>query len=210
MRLSEDSFAFMAALALTDPQTERFFDRSLAQTYEQFIDVLYRDIDRVLQKVQERKQIFCDKNEDEITMYICDLLDFVGYQCSHDTKMGGHIDIVIRGKQESFLWLGEAKRDNGPAWIGSGFEQLCSRYSTGGNNQQHGGILVYIQGKDAATIFNNWRNHLPTLTQYSDLQISECSRTPATAFVSTHLHETSGLPYEVRHMSVALFHSPTV
>ena len=48
------------------------------------------------------------------------------------------------------------------------------------------------------------------MTQFEGLTLTDCPRTPETAFVSEHLHETTGLPYKVRHISMALYHQPTV
>ncbi|SDO83452.1 hypothetical protein SAMN04488595_102450 [Ralstonia sp. 25mfcol4.1] len=207
--LGEDSLAKLAALAAVDSRTELFIKRELVETYDDFIDVLYRDLDRVIGKLQERKQLYHDSTEDPITMYIVDLLDERGYSVAHDTKIGGHVDIVVRGRDPSFLWLCEAKRDKGPEWLAEGFEQLCLRYSNGGHNHRHGGMLVYCQGKFAARIMTNWRRHLVSLVQFEEIDVEDCPRSPL-AFVSEHIHDTSGLSYTVRHMGVALYHNPTV
>lgn len=206
----DDSFAKLAALAAVDPRTELFFARSLAETYDDFINVLYRDLDAVIHKLQERKQLYFNATEDPITMYLVDLLDERGYTVAHDTKIGGHVDLVVRGRDPSFLWLGEAKRDAGPAWLDKGLQQLSLRYSDGGHNRRHGGILIYCQGRFAAKILKNWRDHLATTTQFEELSLMDCSRTPDLAFVSVHIHDTSGLPYTVRHMAIGLYHNPTV
>lgn len=210
--LEIDSLARLSALAEADPDTALFIKRKLAQTYDEFIDVLYLDVDAIIRKVQERKQIYCDAKEDVITMYVVDLLEARQYTVTHDTKIGGHVDIVVRGKNHpSFLWLAECKRDKGPEWLDDGFQQLCRRYSDGGQFNGHGGILLYCQGKYAARILGNWRTHLATKdAEYEGLAISDCTRNPGLAFVSEHIHDTSGLPYKVRHMGVALYHSPTV
>lgn len=209
MPIPDDSFARFRVLAEADPATSLLVRRLLADTYAEFIDVLYRDLDQLFQVLQERKQLFCDAKEDEITMYLVDLLKQRQYRVEHDTKIGGHVDIVVRSSYTEFLWLGEAKRDSGPGWLAEGMEQLCSRYSAGSADRDHGGILVYIQGKQAARIFKNWRDRLETCTQFEEIKVSDCTRQPSSAFVSSHIHDTSGLPYHVRHMSVGLYHRPT-
>jgi len=206
--ISENSFATFKRLAAADPQTNLLVRRLTADTPGKFLDVLYEDLDQLIQTLQERKQIYNNASEDVITMALVDMLKQRQYQAEHDPKIGGHVDIVVRGRNPKFLWLGEAKRDNGPAWLEEGMEQLCTRYADGSAGRDHGGILVYIQGKKAHQIFQNWRTSLADCTQFDELTIADCPRNPAMAFVSTHVHSTSGLPYHVRHMAVGLYHQP--
>ncbi|MFY4258655.1 hypothetical protein ACOTCG_13735 [Achromobacter xylosoxidans] len=208
--LGDDSFAKIRALAETDPRTQLYFRRQLAETYEEFMSVLYEDIDAIVRKAQERKQIYHDATEDTITMFIVDLLSERGYEAHHDPKQGGHVDIMVRGKDPAFQWLGEAKRDNGPAWLEEGMLQLCRRYTDGTPNRNHGGILVYCQGKFAARILKNWRTALESTERFEELTTSDCPRLPGLAFTSQHIHDTSGLPYTTRHIAVALYHDPVV
>lgn len=206
--ISDDSLARFKIIAEANPATSLILRRTLANTYEEFIDVLYKDLDQLIQVLQERKQIYYDAKEDEITMYLVDMLKQRQYRVEHDTKIGGHVDIVIRGTYNEFLWLGEAKRDGGSGWLEEGMQQLCTRYSDGTEGRNHGGIIVYVQGKFASRIFQNWRDRLALTTDFDEIKITDCTRNPSAAFVSTHNHETSGRPYYVRHMSVALFHKP--
>jgi hypothetical protein len=177
--------------------------------YDKFLRVLYQDMDQIIQVVQERKQIYCDKEEDDISMFIVDLLRQRQYRAEHDPKVGGHIDILVRGRDPEFLWIGESKRDNGPAWMEEGMEQLSNRYSDGTIGRDHGGMLMYIQGMKANLIFNNWRKALAKATQFDDLKISDSDINPKAVFNSEHTHKTSGELYKVRHMAVALYHNPT-
>ena len=206
--ISDDSFARFRLLAESDPNTNLLVRRMLADTHDEFIDVLYKDLDQLIRIVQERKQLYCDASEDAITMFLVDLLKQRGYQVEHDIKLGGHVDIAIRGRNPDFLWLGEAKRDLGPGWLEEGMQQLCTRYSDGTQGRHHGGIIVYVQGKFAAAIFGRWRERLAKSTDFDEIKLADCPRNPSAAFVSTHNHETSGLPYHVRHMCVALYHKP--
>lgn len=207
--LNEDSLAKLATLAESNADTALFIQRTLAETYEEFIDILYRDLNAVVCKLQERKQMYHDQHEDPITMHLVDLLEARGYVATHDTKIGGHVDVVIRGNNPLFLWLGEAKRDRGSAWLSEGFQQLCLRYSDGGHNHRHGGMLIYCQKKFAARTLEKWRSHLSTMDQFEGLKLMNCDPS-GLAFVSEHIHDTSGLPYIVRHLVVALYHNPTV
>lgn len=207
-KVSDDSLARIRAIAEVDPATLLFIKRLLVETYSEFVSLLYEDLDLLTKRVQERKQLYFDATEDAITMYLVDLLKGLNYIVEHDIKIGGHVDIVVRGRNPLFLWLGEAKRDRGAGWLESGMEQLCTRYSDGTSDRDHGGILVYVQQKRAAQIFQRWREALEKCPQFEDIVIEDCPTNPRAAFISTHIHETSGLPYRVRHMSIALFHDP--
>jgi len=112
---------------------------------------LYKDIDKVISQIQENPGVRQQDNEDRLTIEIVDQLRSLGHEASHDTKIGGHADIVVR--KNDFLWLGEAKiyQHNNNLW--EGFLQLLTRYSTGDFNQENGGLLIYIRGqKDASSI----------------------------------------------------------
>ena len=207
--ISDDSFAAFKRLAAADPQTNLMVRRMTADTVDKFLDVLNEDLDQLIQSIQERKQIYCDAEEDVISMAIVDLLKQRQYYAEHDPKIGGHVDILVRGRDPKFLWLGEAKRDYGPKWLEEGMEQLSNRYADGSAGRDYGGMLVYIQGMKAAQIFKNWREALAASTQFEDLQVTDCTRNMHAAFNSTHTHNTSGLPYHVRHMAVGLYHKPT-
>ncbi|MBM3114968.1 hypothetical protein [Jeongeupia naejangsanensis] len=210
MLLEEDKLAGLLRKADGNPRIKLQLRRMLVEEYSDFVDVLYDDLDEIVDVLQRRKQIYCAASEDEITMALVDQLVARGYQATHDTKNGGHIDIYVQGVNPTHLWLGEAKRDYDLAWYAKGFAQLCSRYSTGGHNQRHGGVLIYCQRRFSVKTLKSWREYLPTLDQYAELKVADCSRTPDVAFESEHLHDTSGLPYTVRHLVVSLYHAPTV
>lgn len=200
----------LEALLLTDPETQWFLERRLAFTYDAFLAILHKDIDRIVQKVEDRKQIYCDSLEDPISMFIVDMLEECGYEVVHDPKIGGHVDFLVRGRAPGLQWLGEAKRDyKGIPWIDAGMQQLCFRYASGGKNNNQGGLFVYCQKKDAANTVAAWRAALQADSKYENLTTANCAAKPKLAFYSTHTHETSGLPYTVRHIGIGLYHKPT-
>jgi hypothetical protein len=208
--ITEDTFEAFRKLAESDPETNLLVHRlTTIGSYQKFLRVLYQDLDQVIQVLQERKQIYCDKKEDDINMAIVDLLRQRQYKAEHDPKIGGHIDILIRGRDPSFLWIGESKRDKGPKWMAEGMEQLSNRYSDGTIGRDHGGMFMYIQGMKANQIFKTWRDELAKSTEFDDLKISDSAINPKSVFFSEHTHSTSGETYKVRHMAVALYHSPT-
>jgi hypothetical protein len=166
---------------------------------------LYKDIDKVISQIQENPELRQEDNEDRLTIDIVNQLRILEYNVSHETKIGGHADIVIR--KNDFLWLGEAKiyRDNNN-YLWEGFLQLTTRYSIGDYNQENGGLLIYIRQEDASSIMKNWQNYLleKSLPDYS----FRLCKMRSLAFISTHKHEKSGLLFHVRHIPVMLHFAP--
>jgi len=128
----------------------------------------------------------------------------MGFQASHDTDVGGHCDVVVSGR-ENFLWLGEAKTHKDYDWLYKGFQQLCTRYSTGLPGQDYGGMLIYCYGQNVLEVMRRWRTRLSG--ERPDLRIEECKGNPLN-FRSIHLHDVSGLPYTVRHVPILLYFKP--
>jgi hypothetical protein len=133
-------------------------------------------------------------------------LRILGYEASHDSKIGGHVDIVVR--TSDFLWLGEAKIYRGNNYLWEGFQQLATRYSSGDSNQGNGGLLIYIREEDASSIMENWQNYLleKSLPNYS---FRPCEMR-SLAFISTHRHERSGQAFHVRHIQSCFILLPKI
>ncbi|MCP6759515.1 MAG: HEAT repeat domain-containing protein [Fischerella sp. CENA71] len=169
-----------------------------------FIKNFYKDIDKVIYQIQENPELRQKDTEDRLTIDIVNLLCSLGYDSSHELKIGGHVDLAVR--TSDFVWLGEAKkyRDNNYLW--EGFQQLTTRYSSGDSNQANGGLLIYIFDEDASSIMEKWQNYLlkKDLPNYS---FRPC-KMRSLAFISTHRHERSGQPFHVRHIPVILHFDP--
>jgi hypothetical protein len=166
---------------------------------------LYKDIDKVIFQIQENPELRQEDNEDRLTIEIVNLLRNLGHEASHETKIGGNVDIVIR--KNDFLWLGESKIYRGNNnYLWEGFLQLVTRYSTGDSNQENGGLLIYIFKKDASSIMQNWQNYL-IKQSLPDFSLRPC-KMKNLAFISTHKHERSGQAFHVRHIPVMLHFDP--
>ena len=207
LAIQDFTVAQLRALAPVIPGVGPFFDRLLARDYEDFLRVLYQDIDSIIGGFQENPELLRNDGEDRITSELKRSLRLLGYAATHDEKIGGHSDLVVRGKVQNYLWIGEAKIHGAYDYLYQGFQQLTTRYSTGDANQDCGGMLIYIKNNDAKGVVVNWRAHLKAkaLDEYSE---SDCQDRPNFVFYITHKHERSGAPFRVKHIGIILGFDP--
>jgi hypothetical protein len=183
------------------PGFARFPSRALAETYDEFIKILYEDIDRIINLLQENPELYQNDQEDRLTIEIKNSLCHMGYDASHDTKIGEHADLVV--KKKKFLWIGEAKIHSSYPYLWKGFQQLSTRYSIGDFYQKDGGLLIYVKGKDAKNVVQKWQEYL-TGKKLSDFSIRPCNMRDI-CFFSVHKHERSGCNFTIRHMPIMLY-----
>lgn len=180
--------------------------RRTASTYEQFVDVLYKDLDEIVSIFQENPELRFEDTEDRLTIEIVSNLRSMGYNAGHETKVGGHADILVRGKGNS-LWIGEAKIHNGYDYLFKGFQQLCTRYSTGDISQDCGGLLIYVKNKDFKSVIDSWKQDIEG-RGLDGFSMSDCSNRANFSFFTEHKHERSGTAFKVRHLGISLYFSP--
>ena len=186
------------------PEFGDFYHRYNPENYDEFIENLYIDIDKIIKLIEEDPEVRKDDGEDRLTVEIRGMLLSRGYMASHDEKIGGHADLVVRKKD--YVWIGEAKKHDGYDWLWKGFKQLTTRYTTGDTNQNNGGLLIYVFGKDANRVMIRWQEFLTTQS-LSDYSWEPCKKREL-AFFSKHTHDKSGLSFRVRHMPILLYFSP--
>lgn len=144
-------------------------------------------------------------SEDELTLELVSALNYMGFNAHHETKIGGHCDIVVRGPM-NFLWLAEAKKfDSDYQWLIDGFNQLCTRYSTGGVNQCHGGLIIYVYIPRTDRVLIRWADRLR-----KDIEDIAVDHTQATTgrITSVHPHQRTGANFHVRHVAISLLWKP--
>lgn len=188
------------------PGLTRLIRRQTASNYSQFVDALYLDMDEIIAIIQENPELRKDDEENRLTIDIVNMLRTMGYQASHDMKIGGHTDISVRGKN-NYLWIGEAKIHGAYDELLDGFKQLCTRYSTGDTRQNCGGMIIYIRNIKAAAVVTEWRSRLSE-EKLENYTAQECPALADMAFYSSHIHERSGMPFHVRHVGVILRFDP--
>ena len=186
------------------PGLGRFPSRFLVTDYNQFIELLYKDIDDIIYQIQENPELRQKDGEDRLTIDIRDQLRRLGYDASHDTKFGGHADLLV--KKGNFTWIGEAKIHSSYNYLWEGFLQLTTRYSTGDSNQRDGGIFIYIRQKNVSAIIEKWKNHMLS-KELPDFNSEACENREL-SFFSTHKHESSGQDFRIKHIPVILYFQP--
>jgi hypothetical protein len=187
------------------PELGGFISRLLVRNYDEFIEVLYKSIDNIIFRMQESPKLYqSDKQEDRLTVEIKNQLICMGYDASHDTKVGGHVDLVVR--KAEYLWIGEAKIHRDYEYLWQGFQQLNTRYSTGDCNQKDGGLLIYIFANNSKGIMQKWQEHL-LCKNLPNYRFELCKTRPLT-FFSFHTHEKSGEAFRIRHMPIMLYFKP--
>lgn len=186
------------------PGLAGFPSRLLVETYDEFIAELYETIDKIISLKEENPELYDQDKEDRITIEIKNSLCLLGYNASHEQKVGGHTDLLIR--KNEYLWIGEAKIHSSYDYLWEGFQQLATRYSVGSNNQKDGGLLIYIRVKDAKQVMEKWKDHLSS-KQLSNYSLDSCLKRDL-AFFSKHKHDRSGELFRVRHIGITLYFNP--
>ncbi len=186
------------------PALAGFPSRLLADTYDEFIDELYKDIDNIVFSKEENPELYEQDTEDRITIDIKNTLRILGYDASHEAKVGGHADLLVR--KNKFLWIGEAKIHRSYDYLWQGFQQLTTRYSTGDCNQKDGGLLIYIRNENAKNVMDSWQLHLSS-KELPDYSSNPCLKRKL-AFFSSHKHQRTGEPFRVKHIGMTLYFNP--
>jgi hypothetical protein len=161
-------------------------------------------IDYIAAEFGETPHHRSDRDEDGLTIDIVTSLKHLGFYATHDEDIGGHCDIVVRGK-DNFLWMAEAKIHNAYDWLAKGYRQITTRYSTGMPGQDAGGLVIYCKAANVKSIMDTWRAHFAEL--FGDVTIVDCHTSPL-SFVSISTHPRSGLSFRIRHMPISVWHDP--
>ena len=197
----------LSLLEQTIPGLSDVIKRHTVSSMDEFVEQLYVDLENAIQTAENNKQQFKGNfSEDYITTLLLAHLTALNYDATHDTQIGGHCDIFIKHRLKGFQWIGEAKIWKGCKYIMGGWQQLCNIYSRGTQRDNHGGILIYINQRNANKLFVDWKDHMESSDKIDDLNIEIDSKNPL-RFNSTHTHLASGLPYNVRHFALVMYHA---
>lgn len=182
-------------------------NRMLASSYDDFVITLYKDIDVIVAKMEENPELLKNDTEDRLTVDVKNQLCAMGYDAFHEAKIGGHADLVVKKQATNWTWIGEAKVHKNYKWLLKGFQQLTTRYTTGGYNNCQGGLLIYIRNANAKNVMEKWKDYLEKQNNIKGLKIIPCRVNPL-SFYSKHNHQRSGSPFKIRHLPFILHFNP--
>ena len=204
------SIASLAEAAKYDVGIASLLRRTLASTYDEFLDVLYDDLKLVLERMENNPQNYPDESEDATTNRISDMLWGMQYEASHNLQAGGNVDLTIAMPRRQFKWIAEAKKFDSVAGMREGYLQLATRYRPGSgvNGVMYGGLIGYLRRANAVKLMEDWRTELVSLPVASGIHLQECARRPALSFISQHNHQDFGLPFRVWHLCAVLTFAP--
>lgn len=172
--------------------------------YATFVTLINQAVDWIAQELSQNPELRRKQSEDQLTVQVVLSLKSMGFLADHDTKVGGHCDIVVKHKYE-LQWLAEAKiaRDN--PWLLKGFQQLATRYSTGNAGQNDGCLLIYCFRPRIDKVVGMWIDFLQK--HIKGISVQQCPIAPS-ARLSVYTHERTGQPYRVRHVPISLYFNP--
>lgn len=215
---------------LTNPTLSNPINRRLSiapdpQSYEEFLTLLFEDLDTIIRRLSMSKDKYSQglkdnpkQGENLINTVIVDGLYYQGWRSEHDTHVNGNADLVVGVElNDKFQWLGEGKIRSGQANLKGGLKQLIHRYSTGISNQNSGGMLIYVNHTNLTQleIMNNWKEEINNSndgdsnenTLSKAIRFESCDDNQL-AFYSYHIHPSSGLEYKVKHMIIDFRYNP--
>jgi len=203
---NEFSLQTLKILANSSPSAKIFYDDLLCNSYDDFVRCVYNNLEDCISIIEEDAKVRAKDGEDRLSTEIITFFKGRGYLASRDEMIkGGHTDLVL--KKNNFKWLGEAKIHKGYDYLVKGFQQLCTRYSSGTESCSQGALIIYIRTQDAKSVIDKWKEKIEgeSLPEFSS---EECEIRKKLSFYTTHKHVSSGLPYKVKHIAVVLHFDP--
>lgn len=180
-------------------------------TYSEFADLVERAIAWSAAQLSENPKELADLGENALTFQFVRSLRDMAFEAALDSTVGGHCDLVVR-YGDRYLWLGEAKIYTNYQWLAKGYLQLTTRYSTGEEGADRGGMLIYFKKGDAPKVMAEWSKQLSARkSKRNGASIAVASSSPpAASIVSTQRHHRSGRDYRVKHFAVSIIWDPEV
>jgi hypothetical protein len=207
--MSKDfSLEAVAEVAKHDPFLTNLFRRITVSNYDEFLDVLYDDMNLVIERLEGNPQNYPDESEDATTQLIADILWGMQYSASHNVQAGGNVDLTI--SKSSFKWIAEAKIFNNVGDMRKGYKQLATRYRPGMGSKgvMYGGLIGYLRRENAANHIERWKTAFSKMSVANGHVLTDCARRYALGFNSEHKHQDFGTPLRVWHTCVVLHFSP--
>jgi hypothetical protein len=144
----------------SNPQMPQFAHRMTAQTYSDFINTLYVQLEAFIRDLERDRNYFQGVSENLLNSSVARHFRALGYTADFDKNNGGHADITVQFAD--YEWIGEGKVvhsvDN--SYLTKGYDQLIYRYGLGKPKANQGAVLIYSFGPDTPKVLNKWAEHL--------------------------------------------------
>lgn len=180
-------------------------------TYTDFANLVERAVSWSAAQLAENPKELASLDENGLTYQFVKALKQMAFEASLDATVGGHCDLVVR-YGDRYMWLAEAKIYTGYQWLAKGYLQLTTRYSTGEEGQDRGGLLIYFKKGNAPSVMSEWSRQLTgRKSKRNNATVSVAPNTPpASSFSSIQKHHRSGRDYCVKHFAVSIVWDPEV
>jgi len=176
-----------------------------AKDHQARTEALEKVLEFAYDNLVENRHLNQNQGEDELSVQVVGNLRMLSIQADHDTQIGGHCDILVRGT-DHYLWIGEAKIHKNYGWLVDGFQQLSTRYAVGGYGKDRGEIIIYCRTSKAADTLRNWKSKMTE--EFPDVIVTEDRINERLWFRTKHNCINSGTPFYTRHRILALYWAP--
>jgi hypothetical protein len=135
----DDSLASINELIKSNKALKGMLKRVNVESYDDFVEVLHEDLLIIIRGLEKDRASFHGfSNEDHITNCIKRELKCLGYSAIHDSKDGGHVDLIV--EQGVYEWKAEAKIARSLPYVLGAIDQIDT-YTTFRDSKA--GILIY-------------------------------------------------------------------
>ena len=143
-----------------NPQMPQFAHRMTAQTYSDFIETLYVQLEAFMRDLERDRNYYQDASENLLNSSVARHFRALGYIADFDKNNGGHADITVQFAD--YEWIGEGKivRSVDNSYLTKGYEQLIYRYGLGKPKANQAAVLIYSFGPDTPKVLGKWAEHL--------------------------------------------------
>lgn len=187
-----------------------------SQDYESFAKGIYGLLRQAKEIAEEAGDVRyeSDNLEDGITINLKGSL--APYRANIEmSHIRGNADFVVRNDSRTLRWIGEAKvldESRSNPHLYEGVKQLATRYSVGGESEQHGGLLIYNFKSRTSVRVDQWKKYFFEKAPDDDfeeleeveLEDMDCCG----GFFTRHSHHSSGEPYVICHIPFTFVHNP--
>lgn len=125
-------------------------------SYDDFVDLLYSEIQRNIEKLEGDAEQLQGLDEDSITGNIIRMLNAGQmFKASGQTYQGGAVDLTVEFQQHK--WIAEAKKLTSNEKVFEGLLQLLTRYV---KRDPKAGLLVYVLTGSFVSRKKDWETYL--------------------------------------------------